>query len=91
MQDDPHYITEKAIDKLLSFQGNNVVSAHSHILNFQQCVSKYCRDHDEMDVQMTLFVYYLEGDVAEWFTYFSTNKFNTLESILDEFRKRWGD
>jgi hypothetical protein len=32
-----HDIPEKAIDKLLSFQGNNVVSVHSHILNFHQC------------------------------------------------------
>jgi hypothetical protein len=33
----------------------------------------------------------LEGDVAEWFTDFDPTKFNTLDSILDEFRKRWGD
>ena len=40
---------------------------------------------------MTLFVYSLEGDVAEWFTDFPVAKFSTLDEILDEFRKRWGD
>jgi hypothetical protein len=33
----------------------------------------------------------LEGDAGEWFSDFLSNKFATLNSILDEFRKRWGD
>ena len=40
---------------------------------------------------MTLFVYSLEGDALEWFNDFPADKFSTLEEILDEFRKRWGD
>ena len=40
---------------------------------------------------MTLFVYSLEGDVAEWFTDFDPAKFSTLDEILNEFRKIWGD
>jgi hypothetical protein len=44
-----------------------------------------------MDVQMTLFVYSLEGDAAEWFTEFDPDKFNTLDEILVEFISRWGD
>jgi hypothetical protein len=44
-----------------------------------------------MDVQMTLFVYSLEGDVVEWFTEFDPDKFSTLDEILVEFRNRWGD
>jgi hypothetical protein len=40
---------------------------------------------------MTLFVYSLEGDVVEWFTEFDLDKFSTLDEILVEFRKRWGD
>jgi hypothetical protein len=55
------------------------------------CVERYCRGHDEEDVKMTLFVYSLEGDVAKWFTDFSAAKFSTLEEILNEFRKIWGD
>jgi hypothetical protein len=51
----------------------------------------YCRGHNEEDVKMTLFVYSLEGDALDWFTDFPADKFSTLEEILDEFRKRWGD
>jgi hypothetical protein len=87
----PHAVPEKAIDKLPTFQGNNAISAKSHILNFQMCVERYCRGHDEEDVKMTLFVYSLEGDAAEWFTDFDPAKFLTLEEILNEFRKRWDD
>jgi hypothetical protein len=36
-------------------------------------------------------MYSLEVDVVQWFTNFDPVKFNTLDSILDEFRKRWGD
>ena len=34
IQGAPHTIPDKAIEKLPSFQGNNAVSAHSHLLNF---------------------------------------------------------
>jgi hypothetical protein len=91
IQGSPHAVPEKAIDKLPIFQGNNAISAKTHILNFNICVERYCRGHDEEDVKMTLFVYSLEGDVAEWFTDFSAAKFSTLDEILNEFRKRWGD
>jgi hypothetical protein len=91
IQGSPHVVPEKAIDKLPTFQGNNAISAKSHILNFQMCVQKYCGGHDHEDVKMTLFVYSLEGDAAEWFTDFPAAKFSTLDEILNEFRKRWGD
>jgi hypothetical protein len=68
----PHQVSEKAIDKLPTFQGNNAISAESHILNFQMCVERYCRGHNDEDVKMTLFVYSLEGDVDEWFTDFDS-------------------
>jgi hypothetical protein len=87
----PHAVPEKTIDKLPIFQGNNVISAKTHIMNFRMCVQRYCGGHDEEDVKMTLFVYSLERDVAEWFTDFDANKFSTLDEILNEFRKRWGN
>jgi hypothetical protein len=87
----PHQVPEKAIDKLTTFQGNNAISAKSHILNFERCVQLYCGGHNQEDVKMTLFVYSLEGDALEWFTEFPAAKFSNLEEILDEFRKRWGD
>jgi hypothetical protein len=55
------------------------------------CILKYCRGHDEEDVKMTLFVYSLEGDVAEWFSEFDPNKFSTLAEIVTAFKERWGD
>jgi hypothetical protein len=88
IQGSPHQVPEKAIDKLPIFQGNNAISAKTHILNFNICVERYCRGHDEEDVKMTLFVYSLEGDAAEWFTDFPAAKFSTLDEILDAFRKR---
>jgi hypothetical protein len=91
IQGSPHDIPDKAIDKLPTFHGNNAISAKSHILNFNLCIGKWCRGHDEEDVKMTLFVYSLEGDAAEWFSEFDPDKFNTLDSIITEFMKRWGD
>jgi hypothetical protein len=43
IQGAPHAIPDKAIDKLPTFQGNNVVSAKSHILNVDLCIGKWCR------------------------------------------------
>jgi hypothetical protein len=91
IQGAPHQVPEKAIDKLPAFQGNNAISARAHITNFNMCVQKYCGGHNHEDVKMTLFVYSLEGDALEWFTDFPADKFSTLEEMLDEFRKRWGD
>jgi hypothetical protein len=87
----PHQIPEKAIEKLPAFQGDNATSVKSHISKFEMCLTKFCRGHSEEDVKMTLFVYSLEGDALDWFTDFPADKFSTLEEILDEFRKRWGD
>jgi hypothetical protein len=91
IQGAPHNVLEKAIDKLPIFHGNNAISVRSHIASFDKCLLKYCKGHNEEDVKMTLFVFSLEGDVGEWFSDFPANKFSTLNSILDEFRKRWGD
>jgi hypothetical protein len=64
IQGAPHNVPKKTIDKLPTFQGNNAISARSHISSFNMCVEKYCRGHDEEDVKMTLFVYSIEGDTA---------------------------
>jgi hypothetical protein len=74
----PHPIPDKAIEKLLAFQGNNVVSAKTHILNFNMCVLKWCNGHNYEYVKMTLFLYSLERDAVEWFSKRDPNKFNTL-------------
>jgi hypothetical protein len=91
IQGAPRDVPEKAIDKLPIFHENNVVSAQAHISCFLRCIDKYYRGHSEEDVKMTLFVYSLEGNAADWFEDFPANTFNTLNSLIDEFRKRWGD
>jgi hypothetical protein len=91
IQGSPHDVLEKSIDNLPIFHGNNFVSAHAHISCFHLCVDKYCKGHNEEDVKMTLFVYSLEGNATDWFEDFPVNKFGTLNSLIDEFRKRWGD
>ena len=42
----PHPFLEIAIEKLPIFQGNNVVSARSHIVNFNMCILKWCSGHN---------------------------------------------
>jgi hypothetical protein len=61
IQGDPHTILDKAIEKLPCFQGNNVVSAHSHILNFDLCVLKYCHGHYEEDVDDIICLLFRRG------------------------------
>jgi hypothetical protein len=91
IQDSPHTVPDKSIDRFPIFHGNNAISANSHISSFNRCVLKYCGGHDVKDVKRTLFAFSLEGSVVEWFEYFPANKFSTLNLVLDEFRKRWGD
>jgi hypothetical protein len=59
-----HPIPDKAIEKLPSFQGNNVVSGRTHIMNLNLCVSKWCDGHSYEGVKMMLFVFSLEGDAT---------------------------
>jgi hypothetical protein len=61
----PHAILEKTIEKLPSFQGNNVVNAKSHIKSFMRCINKWCDAHDYEDVKMNLFVLSLEEDASD--------------------------
>jgi hypothetical protein len=60
----PHAIPEKAIEKLPSFQGNNVVSAKMHVKSFMRCINKWFVAHDHEDVKMKLFVLSLEYDAS---------------------------
>jgi hypothetical protein len=62
----PHVVPDKVVEKLFAFQGNNVVSATSHITKVNMCILKWCSGHDEEDVKMKLFVYSLEGEALEW-------------------------
>jgi hypothetical protein len=81
---------KKALDKLPSFQGNNVVSAKSHIKAFTHCINKWCGNTHE-DVKMKLFVLSLEEDALDWFMELDDNKVKTIKELIDAFAERWGD
>ena len=75
----PHDLPDKAIERLPSFQGNNAISAKSHITKFNQCLAKWCNAHNHEDVKMRLFILSLEDDAMEWFQDQNDNKFKTLK------------
>ena len=62
----PHAIQKDAIKKLPIFQGNNAITAKSHLWNFEKHLVSYCNDaaHNHEYVKMKLFVLSLEDDAA---------------------------
>ena len=58
----PHAIPDKAIEKLPTFQGNNAISASSHLSKFSKCLLSWCWDpssqHDA--IYMNIFSLSLE-------------------------------
>ena len=59
----PHDIPEKAIDKLMTFNGTDAsISAEQHIRNFSRHFGSYVRGANKYeDVYMTLFALSLDG------------------------------
>jgi hypothetical protein len=86
----PHAIPEKTIEKLPSFQGNDVISAKMHVKSFMRCINKWCVAHDYEDVKMKLFVLSLEDDASDWYEDMSNNSFKTLKELIDSFTEKWG-
>ena len=84
---------ENGIDKLPSFQGNNAISVDAHLKSFGSWVGKYARvvDYNHEDVKMRLFVLTLEKDALDWFTKKPDNSFDSLQSIINGFKKKYGD
>ena len=87
----PHNIPDKAIEKVPSFYGNNVISTKSHLLAFTQCYNKWCHNVNHEDVKMRLFALSLEADVFEWFTSLEDNSIKTFKEFETAFNKIWGD
>jgi hypothetical protein len=87
----PHAISEKAIEKLPIFQGNNVISAKMHVKSFMRCINKWCVAHDYEDVKMKLFVLSLEDDALDWYEDKPNNSFKTLKELIDAFIEKWGE
>jgi hypothetical protein len=70
---------------LPSFQGNNVVTAKSHIKSFSHCVNKWCGIASHEDVKMKFFSLSLEGDAYDQFVECAVNKFKTIKDFIDAF------
>ena len=86
----PHAIPKDAIKKLPIFQGNNAITAKSHIRKFEKHLVSYCNDaaHDHDDVKMKLFVLSLEDDAKEWYLDQDDDSYKTLSEFLEGF-KNW--
>lgn len=84
----PNDIPSVGIDKLPNFQGDNAISANSHLRDFSIWMAKYARsaDFDHEDVRMTLFILTLGGDAYDWFAEKPQNSFNSLQSIINAFK-----
>jgi len=87
----PHNIPDKAIEKLPSFQGNNAISAASHVKNFNVCIFKWCNVANYEDVKMRLFVLSLEEDALDWFTEQPANSYDSLQAIVNAFMGKYGE
>ena len=88
----PHDIPNDAIKKLPIFQGNNAITAKSHLRKFEKHLVSYCNDaaHDHDDVKMTLFALSLEDDAEEWSYSLDDDSYKTLTEFLEGFKKKWG-
>jgi replication-associated recombination protein RarA len=89
----PHSLPKKAIENLPSFQGNNAVSAKSHLKAFSLCINKWYigATHNHQDVKMKLFSLSLEENAFDWFSGLDDNKFTTIKDLIEAFTERWGD
>lgn len=79
----PHNILDKAIEKLPSFQADNVISVTSHVKNINVFIFKWCNTANYEDVKMRLVVLYLEDDALDWFTEQPANSYDSLEAIIN--------
>ena len=89
----PHDISERAIDRLPSFTGNDATIATDHIKRFTTFLARYAHatTYNHEDVKMQLFILSLEGDARNWFCDFPDNFFDSLQAIINAFKNRYGD
>ena len=65
----PHATPSDAVKKRPTFQGNNAITAKSHLRKFEKHLVSYCIDaaSDHDDVKMKLFALSLEEEAGEWY------------------------
>ena len=83
----------KVIEKLPTFQGNNVISASSHLSTFSKCLLSWCQDapiqHD--DVYMNLFSLSLKEDACDWHNNLANDSYNSWDSFKKGFLEIFGE
>ena len=84
----PHQILDKAIEKVPSFNGNDVITAKSHLLFFVQCYAKWRHNVNFEDVKMRLFALSLEVDAFEWFSNLVDSSIKTFTEFKTAFNSR---
>jgi len=47
----PHNLSNKGLEKLLAFQGNNAITVKSHLYAFQTWWAKFAHAHNYEDVE----------------------------------------
>ena len=88
----PHDILNDAIKKLPIFEGNNAITAKTHLWKFDKHLVSYCNNaaSNHEDVKMNLFAFSLEDDVVEWYTELGDDSYKTLNEFLEGFKKKMG-
>ena len=89
----PHVILNGAIKKLPTFQGNNAISAKTHLQYFSRHLVGYCNQvsHDHDDVKMKPFGLSLEDYSGERYLDLDDNSYKTLDEFLNGFKKKQGE
>ena len=88
----PHDIPEKAIDKLMTYNGTDAsVSAEQHIRNFTRHCGAHVRSIDRHeDVYMILFALSLDGKASNWYDNLPNNSFSTIADFKTAFLGKFG-
>ena len=88
----PHDVLEKAIDKLMTFNGTDAsTSAEQHIRNFSRHCGSYVMGNDKHeDVYMTLFALSLDGKAGNWYDNLPNNSFANIAAFKAALLKKFG-
>lgn len=89
----PHNLPDVDIDKIPLFQGNKAINDGAHIKNFTSFILRHTHaaQYNHEDVRMKLFVLSLEDDALQWFLDKPDNAFDSLQTIFNSFKDKYGD
>lgn len=93
MQGYPYYLPKNGLDKIPTFQGNNLINVKSHLKAFTNFLVTHANrpSYNHEDVKMNLFVISLEEDALDWFLDNPNNSFDFFQDIINYFKDKYGD